>query len=544
MPQYLSPGVYVEEVPSAVQPIAGVGTSTAGFVGVVPDTVVLPPYTTAKVTDETPTVKPDGAKTPLPLSRYPVLTTPGTFTVKVDGTVDATAALANDHATLKSSVTWITAPKQNAVVTVDYYAVSPLQIRREAVAVGDGKTTKFRLANYPVNTTGATFTVGGKPASPAPTLSNETGNLASFATFTTRPDAGLAITGDYVAFGRTFAPVAAGQPTLCTNFGEFKKAFGDFSTDTGQGALAHAVYGFFNNGGTRCFVMHYATLAGLQGLTALEPFEAIDEIALVAAPGITDNVVWTNVLSHCAKTNDRFAILDSPAIAATPTNTTPTPPANSNYGAFYLPRIQVFDPATKATNPDSSGLIYVGPSGHLAGIYARVDTTRGVHKAPANEVVQGAVGLEWPISKAVQDGLNPSGINCIRNLNGNIRVWGARTIGGDDNAEFKYINVRRLLLFLRESIEKGTQWVVFEPNDQGLWAKITRNVTAFLTTVWRAGALFGTTPQEAFYVRCNAETNPSDVREQGQVVTEIGVAIVKPAEFVVFRISQWAGPGQ
>jgi phage tail sheath protein FI len=218
-------------------------------------------------------------------------------------------------------------------------------------------------------------------------------------------------------------------------------------------------------------------------------------------------------------------------------------PDNSDYAAFYFPWLQVFDPATMVVNPASQGLIYMPPSGHIAGIYARVDTARGVHKAPANEVVRGALDLRYKISKSQQDGLNPQGVNAIRDLNGNIRVWGARTIGGDANGEWRYINVRRLLLFLRESIDEGTQWVVFEPNTPDLWAKITRNVTAFLTNVWRAGALFGTTPQEAFYVKCDAETNPPALRDLGQVVTEIGVAPVKPAEFVIFRISQWAGPG-
>jgi uncharacterized protein len=140
--------------------------------------------------------------------------------------------------------------------------------------------------------------------------------------------------------------------------------------------------------------------------------------------------------------------------------------------------------------------------------------------------------------------LNPKGVNCIRSLNDNILVWGARTVGGDANADLKYINVRRMLLFLRESIDEGTQWVVFEPNTPALWQKITRNVTAFLTNVWRSGALFGTTPQEAFYVKCDAETNPPELRELGQVVTEIGVAIVRPAEFVIFRISQWTAPSK
>ena len=141
-----------------------------------------------------------------------------------------------------------------------------------------------------------------------------------------------------------------------------------------------------------------------------------------------------------------------------------------------------------------------------------------------------------------QDGLNPQGINCIRELNGNIKVWGARTIGGNANGEWRYINVRRSMLFLRESIDEGLQWAVFEPNDQNLWAKIKRNVEAFLGIQWRAGMLFGSTAQEAFYVKCDAETNPPELREIGQVVTEIGVAIVRPAELVIFRISQWQPP--
>ncbi|GKS69044.1 hypothetical protein W03_10480 [Nitrosomonas sp. PY1] len=189
-------------------------------------------------------------------------------------------------------------------------------------------------------------------------------------------------------------------------------------------------------------------------------------------------------------------------------------------------------------------MINVPPSGHIAGIYARVDTNRGVHKAPANEVIRGALDVTVPLSRFQQDGLNPKGINCIRMLNGNILVWGGRTLGGSANYDLKYINVRRTLLFLRKSIDQNTQWVVFEPNTPALWQKITRNVNAFLTTVWRSGALFGNTAEEAFYVKCDAENNPPDVREAGAVVTEIGVAIARPAEFVIFQISQWSGPNQ
>jgi phage tail sheath protein FI len=255
------------------------------------------------------------------------------------------------------------------------------------------------------------------------------------------------------------------------------------------------------------------------------------------------------VVTHCIKTQDRFAILDGPQTADDLTTLTKTfadtgvMPKKTDFAAWYFPWIKVFDPAAKLQAPTGDGSVGMPPSGHLAGIYARVDTLRGVHKAPANEAVLGALGLTQALSKADQDGLNPKGVNCIRSLNDNFLVWGARTVGGDDNADLKYISVRRTLLFLRKSIEEGTQWVVFEPNSPGLWQKINRNITAFLTNVWRSGALFGTTPQEAFYVKCDAETNPPELRELGQVVTEIGVAIVRPAEFVIFRISQFAGSG-
>ena len=330
----------------------------------------------------------------------------------------------------------------------------------------------------------------------------------------------------------------AGEIKLCTSFSEFKKFFGDFSEDQGQKMLAHAVYGFFNNGGSRCYVVRESAASNIE-TKILAALEAIDEIAIVAAPGVTSDGVPDALAAHCQKTGDRFAILESnekvekegtPGLDLTRL----VLPKNSSYAAFYFPWIEVFDPATQKK-------ILVPPSGHVAGIYARVDTQRGVHKAPANEAVSGALGLKYNLSKSQQDGLNPQGVNCIRNLNGNIYVWGARTLGGNSNGEFKYISTRRLLNFLRESIEEGTQFVVFEPNNPGLWQRIKRSVGDFLLGQWRAGALFGDTPDKAFFVKCDAETNPPDVREAGQVVTEIGVAIVKPAEFVIFRIQQQTG---
>jgi uncharacterized protein len=194
-------------------------------------------------------------------------------------------------------------------------------------------------------------------------------------------------------------------------------------------------------------------------------------------------------------------------------------------------------------DPLSKSPMMIPPSGHVAGIWARTDTTRGVHRAPANEVVLGANGLAFQVTAAEQGGLNQNGINCIRAFPGRgIRVWGARTMSSDP--EWRYVNVRRLFNYVSESIMRGTQWAVFEPNDQRLWMQLKISTTNFLTRVWRDGALFGSTPQQAFYVKCDAETNPPDVVEAGQVVVEVGISPVKPAAFVIFRISQFTGGGE
>jgi phage tail sheath protein FI len=350
----------------------------------------------------------------------------------------------------------------------------------------------------------------------------------------------------------SLAGTPAKKPLLITNWTQFTKAFGDVigdpanttvvaaankpSVDAGHRNLAQAVYGFLNNGGSRCYVVRITDPADTDA--ALKALAAIDEISLVLAPGMTASAVRSSLITHCQHTSGRFAILDlddlDTATAATKM------PSNSDLAAVYHPWVRVFDPATKLATPAGDGSLGIPPSGHLAGIYARVDDSRGVHKAPANEVVLGALDVARLVSKADQDGVNNLGLNCIRIMNGNVLVWGARTVGGDRNADLKYVSVRRTLLFLRKSIEQGTQWVVFEPNTSALWQKITRNISAFLTNVWRSGALFGDTPAQAFYVKCDAETNPPELRDLGQVVTEVGVAIARPAEFVIFRISQVA----
>jgi hypothetical protein len=182
------------------------------------------------------------------------------------------------------------------------------------------------------------------------------------------------------------------------------------------------------------------------------------------------------------------------------------------------------------------------PSAHLAGVWARSDGERGVHKAPANEIVRGALGLGINLTNVEQGVLNPVGVNCIRAFPGRgIRVWGARTISSDPS--WRYLNVRRLFNYVEKSIENGTQWMVFEPNDYDLWARAKRNISAFLKTVWMQGALFGQSPDEAFYVKCDAENNPLETRDAGQLIIDIGIAPVKPAEFVIIHISQYAPEG-
>lgn len=208
----------------------------------------------------------------------------------------------------------------------------------------------------------------------------------------------------------------------------------------------------------------------------------------------------------------------------------------SMFAALYYPWIKV-------PNPRNNGRpIAVPPCGHMMGVWGRTDETRGVYKAPANEVPRGVIGLTYDTNFREQELLNPLGINCIRNFpNRGIRIWGARTLVEPDRTEWRYISVRRLVSYIAKSIELGTQWAVFEPNDEDLWARVRRTVSNFLERIWREGALFGATPEQAFYVKCDAELNPPETMILGRLYIEVGICPVRPAEFVIFRISQWNG---
>ncbi len=276
--------------------------------------------------------------------------------------------------------------------------------------------------------------------------------------------------------------------------------------------------------------------------TGIQALADADDIAIVAVPGITSQNVQNALITHCETLMYRFAILDpAPHAGDFPPTLqdiqTQRNQYDTKYAAIYYPRIVVFDPLTQAD-------ITVPPSGHMAGIYARVDDQRGVYKAPANEVIGGIDAIEVKVSKGDQDVLNPDPVNiCVlRDFTAQsrgLRVYGARCITSDP--QWKYINVRRLFIFLEHSLDIGTQWAVFEPNDEKLWARLTQSVSAFLTTAWRDGALMGSKPEEAFFVKCDRTTMSQDDIDNGRLIMIIGVAPVYPAEFVIIRIGQWAG---
>ncbi|MDM0085082.1 phage tail sheath family protein [Variovorax sp. J31P179] len=266
-----------------------------------------------------------------------------------------------------------------------------------------------------------------------------------------------------------------------------------------------------------------------QGLAALE-LDPYREVALVYAPDV-DPATRLAIIGHCERMRFRFAVIDASKGSANPTGLDPrTTITDSSYASFYYPWLAISDPSTGARK-------IVPPGGHMLGVFARTDVERGVFKAPANEIVRGALDLEYDINDAHQETLNPRGVNAIRRFPGRgIRVWGARTLAS--NSLWKYVPVRRLFIFIERSIYEGTQWVVFEPNEPKLWARVSDTTRLFLRTQWREGALFGRKEEEAFHITCDETVMSRDDILNGKLICEIGIAPVRPAEFVIFRIFQ------
>lgn len=265
--------------------------------------------------------------------------------------------------------------------------------------------------------------------------------------------------------------------------------------------------------------------------TGLQAFLENGTVSIMAIPGVTAPEVQAALIGFCESRKSCFAILDVPQdLKKTNDVANFRDMYDSTYAAMYHPWLEMFDAGAKRA-------AYFPPSGAMAGIYARSDNERGVHKAPANEVVRGCTGLSTLYNTGEQDILNPMGVNLIRSFPGRgIRVWGARTISS--NGLWKYLNVRRLFIYIEESIRVNTNWVVFEPNSETLWGRVTRTIESFLATCWRDGALAGTSPEQAFFVECGLTTMTQDDIDNGRLICQIGIAPVKPAEFVIFRITQ------
>ncbi len=517
-PQYLSPGVYVEEVDKGAKPIEGVGTSVAAFVGFTEKGPVNYPTFIAnwgQFVQTFGTFIPGG---------YMALAIHGYFNngggscyvtrLPDGGGAAEEAGPPRARAALPSGT-------EASIETLEFTA-----LEEAAITVEVSKPEGEGIAEDQFN---LKIVCGAKEE--------------SFENLTFRK--GSAAKGrnvlDVVNKESTLVQVAEKESTL--SMAEKVPAPGSYPLSvpaiTTTALVAESISPDLIKGDA-------AERSGVNGL------ELADEVTMVICPDLMalyqqgnisrDGVkaVQTAMIDHCTNLEDRFAILDClPGQNPQEVKDWIVNEAgyDSSYAAVYYPWIKVANPL-----PTGEESLYIPPSGHMAGVYARSDTTRGVHKAPANEIVRGSIGVEMAITKSEQDILNPVGINCIRAFPGRgIRVWGARTLASD--ASWRYINVRRLFNFVKKSIENGTQWVVFEPNDMMLWAKIRRDVGAFLRRVWMEGALFGATPADAYYVKCDEELNTVEIRDAGQVITEIGICPVKPAEFVIFRISQWAGPG-
>jgi phage tail sheath protein FI len=527
MPEYLSPGVYVEEIATGPRPIEGVGTSTAGFVGQTERGPIAPQLVTSWLAYR----RWFGAYTAnsfLPHAVQGFFTNGGqrAFIARVvgDDAVDA-------HLMLKDS---------DGNDVLDVKANGPgawgnnlmIKVQRGSLDAPDAtpKREFFRLTIiYYAKGIPSPFVDPTDPKKLADPNRREPDVFEDYDNLSREKGSPSYVESVINPVSRLIqlAPqdgLKSADPKK-VNFGEINFEGGQDDEVTGEDYLGNEDEPEPNK------------RTGLAGLAA------IDDIAILVAPddvntGVTNNNIATAILDQCEILKDRFAVLNVDEAETDPVR---MKVRDSSYGAVYHPWIRVFDPLTQDTK-------LVPPSGHVAGIYARTDIERGVHKAPANEVVRGIINrdingtrkpLKYLLTKGDQDLLNPRGINVIRDFRKDgrdIRVWGARTMSSD--SMWKYVNVRRLFIFVEESIDQGTQWVVFEPNDEPTWAMVRRSISNFLISVWRSGALMGATQEEAFFVKCDRTTMTQDDIDNGRLICYIGIAPVKPAEFVIFRISQ------
>lgn len=496
MPNYLSPGVYTEEVSSGTKPIQGVGTAIAAFVGFAERGPVHEPVL---VTNWTQYSRIFGGFLPgayLTHAVYGYFQNGGgsAYVVRIGARDEAGTAGGAASARLVAS-----GPGRPLVLRAKHSAATGGEISVEVQEPSEPGEGNFKLVVRRGDVEEVYDNVGVRRGA---------GNVVSALRESVLVDV------EDVKGGQLAVPATGSRVVL----------------EGGAARPAVDAAEYVGDAGDR---------TGFAGL------EAIDDITMLCVPdlmsahrdGLLDDdglrAVQQAMIAHCELMADRVAILDPPP-GLTPQRLkhwrTEVAGYDSKYATLYWPWLTLLDPVTgKRTS--------VPPSGHIAGVWARNDDTRGVHKAPANEVVRGVVELSAGLTRGEHDQLNPLGINCLRAFPGQgIRVWGARTLSSDP--EWRYLNVRRLFNYVEKSILNGTNWVVFEPNDRFLWGSVRRTITMFLRRVWRSGALFGSTPEQAFYVKCDEENNPEENRDAGILTIDIGIAPVKPAEFVVFRLSQ------
>jgi hypothetical protein len=508
MPTYLTPGVYVEEVSSGSKPIEGVGTAVAAFIGLTPGGPINKPMRISNWTQfsnlySDPSNPEDG---PFMEGAFLAHSVYGFF--QNGGQLAWIIRVGNEQAS------------PAAQASLPAAADGGVEVLKATALAGISETIKVDVTEEPLGE-------GKEPADATYTIVVSAG-----------PDR-EEYPGVTAKKGRTNVATKVNAASKLIKLEETGASLPDVRLAGGSYTLS-----------VPSVAVDKITAGDFEGDVAkrkgMGNASALDEVTMLVMPDIVNlngdgaqmRDLQGKMIAHAELMGDRMAILDTPdgLIAQDVLEwRMNTAGYDSKMAALYWPWIEVMDPLTRRP-------MRMPPSGHIAGVWSRVDSTRGVHKAPANEVIRGANGLAFQITHAEQGELNRNGINCIRAFPGRgIRIWGARTLSSDP--EWRYINVRRLFNYVSESIMSGTQWSVFEPNDPTLWSNLTINVWSFLNRVYRSGALFGGNASEAFYVKCDAETNPPDVIEAGQVVCEIGICPVKPAEFVIFRLSQFTGGG-
>mgnify|MGYP004656001413 FL=1 len=582
MPEYLSPGVYVEEYESGAVPMEGVGTSTAGFIGLAEKgDVIGKPQLVTSFSDYmrifggylSETKYGDKRYLPYAVEHFFINGGSRAFVMRVCPADAKAAATKSDSVlsfTAKNPGEWgnrikVTVSPVSRVKTQVYEVEGNSATVRsvdgfnigDVVEFADGKTSVYNKITAIEEKT-ITFE---NPVNPSiidknlvPTKFVKSCEIDVSVKYGDAKEDYLFVSlntesADYIVSRMAkseLVTVGVGEtkPAAKPADAKDKKDAPAAPAAAGIAAPFEAVGG---KGDAMIMQLSGGTDGNVAGVTAadyigkdegpgrrtgIQAFIENSDVSLMAVPGVTIPEVQMSLIAHCENLKSRFAVLDMPKDRKkTDELLEYRDMFDSNYAAMYHPWVQIFDPLSKKN-------IIAPPSGSVLGIYARTDTAVGVHKAPANEVVRACTGLASSYNTAEQDLLNPKGVNLIRSFPGRgIRVWGARTV--TSNATWKYINVRRLFIFLEESIRANTNWVVFEPNTEALWGRVKRTIEMFLASVWRSGALAGTSPSEAFFVEIGRSTMTQDDIDNGRLICVIGVAPVKPAEFVIFRIGQY-----